>query len=257
MLRSGNTRLGAYTLFENTDSSSYNSLQLSAHGWLPKRLQYTFSYAWSHVLDDVSDFFDGMGFFAMPQSEDNLRAEKASANFDVRHRVSASYVWDLPLGGNNPIFGGWSVAGMFFARTGQPFTVNTSFDVNKDGVLSDRLNTMQGIQQVDQGPVSFVLPSGAIKDGISLSFLASPGKDGAVGRNTFRARGVASLDFSLLKKFRLSEQSNIEFRAEAFNLFNRPQFGVPVRILEAPAFGSATATALPARRVQLALKVIF
>jgi hypothetical protein len=245
-------RLGAYTVYENTASSTYHSFQIHSQARLIEdRLQYTASYTWSHALDDVSDVFDGTGFFALPQSEQDLRSERGSANFDARHRLALGCVWELSRAGARGPLGGWSVAGIFIARTGQPFTVNTSFDVNNDGSATDRLNKSSGIVRIDRGPMRFS-PSGSLED-----YLAAPGTNGAVGRNTFRAPGIASLDVSLVKKFRLREGFLLEARAEAFNAFNRTHFGVPVRILEAPAFGCAVDTSLNARQLQLAVKLSF
>jgi hypothetical protein len=193
----------------------------------------------------------------MPQNDKDLKKEFAYANFDVRHRWVSSWVWDIPMGGNNWLLNGWRLAGMFTAQTAQPFTVNSSFDVNQDGNLTDRLNAVDGITSTDRGPAQYVLAEGKVVDGNGSSMLAGTGKDGSIGRNSFRARGIASLDLSLLKTFRIDEQRNFEFRTEFFNFFNRTHFGVPVRILEAPSFGQAVDTALNPRNVQFALKFNF
>ena len=209
------------------------------------------------MIDNVSDVFDGLGFFSRPQSEANLATERASANFDARHRFSSSYVWTLPGLDRHPVLGGWILSGFFVARSGQPFTVNSSFDVNQDGVLTDRLNRTAGIRMEEHGPVRLVLPPDAVQDRVALDFIASPGANGIVGRNTFRARGLLSLDFALLKRFALNDQSKIEFRVELFNAFNRTHFGVPVRILESPGFGRSVDTSVGARQIQFALKLMF
>ena len=89
------------------------------------------------------------------------------------------------------------------------------------------------------------------------SLLSAAGHDGAVGRNTFRAAGLATVDFSLTRSVPFGEHARLQFRAEAFNILNRSNFAIPVRILEAPGFGSSTRTLTPARMIQLALKVSF
>ena len=83
------------------------------------------------------------------------------------------------------------------------------------------------------------------------------GKDGVVGRNTFRGTGFLNFDVALAKSFRFAEQRNLVFKAEVFNLFNRANFGLPVRTLDAPGFGAAATTVNPARMLQLALKFQF
>jgi hypothetical protein len=87
--------------------------------------------------------------------------------------------------------------------------------------------------------------------------LAPIGKDGSVGRNTFRAGSLLNLDLSLIKNFKFSEQRNFAVRLDVFNFINRANFGIPVRFLEAPGFGQATDTVTPARRFQLAAKFTF
>jgi hypothetical protein len=232
-------------------------MQLAAQRRFSKGLQMTASWTWAHATDQVSDVFDGIGFFIKPQSENDLKAEHASAGFDVRHRFVASFVWDPPWIGGKSFYGGWRLAGIFVAQAGQPFTVNSSLDVNNDGTLTDRLNSVAGIEKVGKGAIQYRLPPDFNSDAGALSFLAHAGENGAVGRNTFRAQGVATLDLSLLKSFRLGNNRGVEFRVECFNLFDRTHFGVPARIFEGPAFGRAVDTSVRPRQAQLALKFTF
>lgn len=219
----------------------------------------TAAYTWSHAIDDVSDVFDLAGAFNLPQDDRNLRAERGDANFDLRHRFVWSLLSNIPFlsrfnnarGFNGALFGGWQIASISTYQTGQPSTVNTSFDINFDGNLTDRINTTNGLNLVDSRRQRLTL-------GVSpTSLLAALGTNGSVGRNTFRAGRVINTDFTLIKNFRVKEEQALVFRVEAFNLWNRPQFGVPVRILEAPSFGSSVDTALPSRRLQFALKYVF
>jgi len=243
--------LGPYTVFENSAPSRYDSLQLACLRRFSKALEFTAAYTWSHAIDEVSDVFSNIGFFALPQSDGDLRAERASANFDVRHRFVGSFLWELPVARGNRVLGGWRLAGIFTGQTGQPFTVNTSIDVNNDGVLTDRLDKTTGLTGGTGGPVILAAPASP------ADLLAAPGRNGKVGRNTFRAPGVAAFDTAVIKMFRFAEQANLEVRAEMFNLFDRTHFGIPVRILEAPAFGRAVETSLNSRRIQFALKLNF
>ena len=80
---------------------------------------------------------------------------------------------------------------------------------------------------------------------------------GAVGRNTFRAAGFSMVDLSIGRMFPLAEGGNLWLRTEGFNVFNRPNFGIPVRILESPSFGSSVNTSTPGRRLQISLKLLF
>jgi hypothetical protein len=88
-------------------------------------------------------------------------------------------------------------------------------------------------------------------------FAFDPNKNGAVGRNTARGDGLVSLDLALSKIFSFTERQKLAFRAEFFNALNHANFGLPIRTIGAPGFGSAVETASPARVIQFALKYSF
>jgi hypothetical protein len=83
------------------------------------------------------------------------------------------------------------------------------------------------------------------------------GQNGSVGRNTVRGDSFVNWDIALDKVFRFTESQALDFRTEIFNLMNRANFGLPIRVLSAPGFGSAVETVNPARIVQFALKYSF
>ena len=138
-------------------------------------------------------------------------------------------------------------------QTGQPYTVNSSLDVNLDGNLTDRLDNLNGLTPVSDRRVRLKLNPGAN----SLELLAGLGASGRVGRNTFIATGLHETNLSLRKNVRVGSEHTLTFRCEVFNLWNRPQFGSPVRILEAPSFGQSVDTRLGARQIQFAVKYSF
>jgi len=251
--------LGAFTIFDSSASSIYHALQASVTKRFSGGRQLTAGYTWSHAIDDVSDVFDLAGAFSLPQDDSNLRAERGNANFDVRHRFVWSSLSNVPFisrfndarGFKGAVLGGWQIASISTYQTGQPFTVNTSFDVNGDGNLTDRINTVSGLSVIDSRQQKLALTTSP------TALLAPIGQNGRVGRNTFRASGIVNTDFTLIKNFRVREGHTLVFRAEAFNLMNRTHFGIPVRILEAPSFGRSVNTSLPARQVQFALKYVF
>jgi hypothetical protein len=236
------------TVYESTARSDYHALQSEVF-FRFRNIQWNTSFTYSHAIDEVSDFFDMSGAYALPQNSIQ-RSERGSANFDVRHRVVNYFVWDLPFFRGTKA-GGWQVAGIYTMQTGQPFTVNTGIDNNLDGNLTDRLNTTSGVESVGEGQTKLRLTTPI------LSVLAPAGQDGAVGRNTFRASGIHNLDAALTKKFRLTDTRELQFRFETFNALNRTHFGVPVRILESPSFGRSVDTSIPPRTIQLALKYSF
>ncbi|MBX3277202.1 MAG: carboxypeptidase regulatory-like domain-containing protein [Acidobacteria bacterium] len=240
--------LGSFTSFEANTNSTYHSLQAQLNRRLARGFQFTTAYTWSHAIDEVSDLFDLAGARTLPQDSFDRRNERASANFDIRHRFVSSFIWDLP-GGANPVIGGWQAAGILTLETGQPFTVLAGFDVNLDGNLTDRLNTTAGITEVNTGAQRLRFPSDAAGQ---RGLLAAIGQNGAVGRNTFRAQGVAAFDLAANKHFRITERQKLELRVEFFNLFNRAHYGIPVNQLGSPGLGNSFSTRLPARTIQVA-----
>jgi hypothetical protein len=248
----------ARTLFESSATSNFNSLQFEIRKRFSRVFYFGTAATYSHSIDDASDIYDTAGAFALPQNS-LRRSERASSNYDVRWRWVTFFAKetpkDLPFrkGGS---LGGWQFSGVITAQTGQPFTVNTTFDINRDGNQTDRLNTTNGlIQGPIEGDRRRVLSLAPGVDPSSL--LASDGSDGSVGRNTFRAVGSINFDVSLTKFFIRKEPYKFYFRAEIFNLFNHAHFGIPVRILESPAFGSSVRTIIPARTIRLVVKFSF
>lgn len=257
-LQRPNPALGPYQVFENSASSTYHALQLEARKRYSQGLQFTASYTWSHAIDDVSDVFPIAGAPVLPQDSLNLRAEKGNANFDVRHRFAGSLVWDLPFfrsskGRGQNLAGDWQISSIFQANTGQPFTLGVPFDANLDGNLTDRPSSTDGLVFFnDHGSRKVAVSTGrAVTDFFVLT------KEGSVGRNTARGDGFINLDLAMRKRFQLNERHALDFHAEFFNVMNRANFGLPVRVIGAPGFGSAVETAAPPRIIQFALKYSF
>ena len=231
--------LGSITLIESDSNSVFHSLQLEAVKRFSRGLQFTAAYAWSHAIDEVSDIFDLAGARALPQNSFNRRAERASANFDVRHRFVYSFIWDLPVFRESNILGGWQLTSIGTFQTGQPYSVLFCCDNNLDGNLTDR---------IDPG----LDANGQVENA------------GRAGRNQFRAPGIENVDLAVNKIFRFGDRQRFEVRSEFFNVFNRSHFGIPVHQLFFGGFGSAPATEqiftdtrIPKRTIQFALKYSF
>ncbi len=120
-------------LIESRASSTYHSLQARFQQRLSAGLALLGSYTWSKSIDDASNFFTSAGDPNFPQNSYDLRAERALSNFDVRHRLSVSYSYDLPFGRGRALLAdrgflttlltGWQTYGIVTAQTGRPFTV--------------------------------------------------------------------------------------------------------------------------------------
>ena len=247
--------IGAISRFESTAASHYNGLQLQLRSRFKRNLQHQVSYTLSKVVDDVSDVFDLEGAPALPQNSLTFAGERGPANFDVRHRLTYSFVYNLPrfqkYRALDLFLKDLQITGTGEFQTGQPFTVNSIFDVNLDGNLTDRLNTLEGLIQTGDRRQPLLLT-------VDPSTLLAPvGQDGQIDRNTFRAGNVFALDFSFSKRLSLSRSQTLTLRVDIFNLTDRTNFGVPIRLLEAPGFGKAVSSITPGRRVQFALKYSF
>ena len=249
--------VGAVTQFETTASSRYDALQLQMRGRFRKSVNYQISYSLSKATDDVSDVFDLAGASALPQNSLTFEGERGPANFDARHRFAYNFIYEFPgIAGESRIvrrlLGGLQIAGTGQFQTGQPFTVNSIFDVNLDGNLTDRLENTSGLLVTGdrRQPLQLLTNNTA-------SMLAPVGEDGAVGRNKFRAGNILDLNVSLIKNVTITDRQRLILRMDVFNFINRANFGIPVRLLEAPGFGQAVNTVTPGRRIQFALKYSF
>jgi hypothetical protein len=250
---------GPVEIYTSDARSRYDALQLQLrgrYGFLGSNTQIQVGYTFSKVKDDVSDVFDLGGAPALPQNSRTFEGEYAPANFDVRHRITYNYITDLSNWGRRNaffhfLFDGAQIAGTGVFQTGQPFTVNSIFDVNLDGNLTDRPNTLAGIQETNDRARPYTLTADA------LTLLAPIGQSGAVPRNAFRSSNLWLTNTAIIKTFKLSEDKGISFRMDIFNLFNRANYGIPGRFLETPWFGRATDTVTPGRRIQFAVKYSF
>ena len=248
--------VGAINQFETSASSNFNSIQVQLRGRFNRWFSYQTNYTYSHANDDVSDVFDLAGAPALPQNSLTFAGERGPANFDSRHRGAYAVMYEVPSAGPTASMLRKLVNGIELSSTGrmssgQPFTVNSVFDVNLDGNLTDRLDNTNGLVETGDAQQPLILV------GPTAQMLAPVGSDGRIGRNTFRAGGTVIFDVAASKRFSFTSSQSFSFRVEVFNFLNRANFGVPVRYLEAPAFGSSTNTTTPGRRVQLSLKYLF
>lgn len=244
-------------IYESSARSRYDSLQVQVRGRFRRATQYQISYTLAKAVDDVSDIFDLAGAPALPQNSLTLAGERGPANFDVRHRLTYNFFTALldfkqrsrPF---RLFFGGWQLEGTGTLYSGQPFTVNSIFDVNLDGNLTDRLDNTNGLEITGDRRQPLRLTTAD-----PTTMLAPIGQDGRVPRNTFRAGNVIDVNLSISKHFNFPGGQTFLLRADIFNFINRANFGVPVRWLGAIDFGQATDTITPARRIQLEIKFSF
>jgi carboxypeptidase family protein len=253
-------------LIESRANSNYRSLQVRLQQRLSDGLALLASYAWSRSIDDASNFFPSAGDPNYPQNSYDFKAERGRSNFDVRHRLSVSYIYDLPFGkgrkyladngGWSTLLAGWQTAGIVTAQTGRPFTVALIREFDNSGTgfsalgfgANDRPNIV-GDPRLSNGTPERWFNTAAFA-------FPAPGTFGNAGRNVVDGPGYQSVNASLIKNTNLTEKINLQLRGEVFNLFNRPNFNLPDNFLGSPTFGQITSARDP-RHVQLGVKLLF
>lgn len=232
-----NKAFTSVTVQRNTASSDYNALQAQFQRRLKRGLQALVSYTWAHALDDDSD------------SNSGRVATRGNAAFDVRQVFASALTYDIPAPGNDPIvraiLGHWSFDSNFHAQTAPPvdLVASTIVDPTNGDTINVRPNVVLGVPWYLDDPH---VPGGRK---INAAAFATPaaGKTGNLGRNQVRGFGVWQEDFAVRRQFRLQEKLRMQVRAEAFNIFNHPNFGfspslngnIPTN-LTSPTFGQPT-----------------
>jgi hypothetical protein len=230
----------------NNNNSSFQGVQVSVQRRFERGLLFTMNYLWSHSIDDGAL---GGGEADFPQNVNCRACERASSDQDARHVWNVNLVFELPFGGGKRYFSapgvarkllsGWQLGGIATARTALPVTVSvdrSAADVPDGNSAAQRTDVIAGVPLVPpagQTPQLWINPAA----------FATPAKDvwGNAGRNLVRGPATWQLDAALGRRFVLAERSQIEFRAEGFNLFNRAQFGLPLADFSAPStFGRIT-----------------
>jgi hypothetical protein len=252
------------SLWCSCGSSSYNSVQTSVEKRFSHGLSFLAAYTFGKTIDEQSEasLGEGSGQGGFRDSTRDPGWERGLADFDIRQDFTFSYVYDLPVGrgkafgGNmsgaaNALLGGWDLVGIDSFYTGFPLTITSAANPsNSDG--QERPDIVLGVPMIpaNQGPSEWFNPAHFQE--------AAPGTYGNAGRDILEGPDLAEVDFSLFKNFQLSERFRLQFRAEAFNLFNRPNFesnGIQSNF-DLPGAGSLTA-ANPARQIQFALKLFY
>lgn len=223
-----------------TDAQSfYNSVQLSFSQHHAHNISWQAFYTFSHSIDDASSNFsiDAVNEPATTQDPFNRKGSRGRSGFDIRHNFVANVVYELPFGRKSQ-FGGWQISAIASIHSNVPFSPMLAFD-NADVqslFASDRPNLIGN-------PYAGVCPNGSRVGTSSCWFnpsaFAVPPSDqfGNAGRNILRGPSFAEFDLSLKKSFQLTEGIKFTFGAEAYNLLNHPNFGVPSNTQSALSLG--------------------
>lgn len=238
----------------NCGNSNYNALQTKLRKRFSHGVDFLFTYTWSKALDNN----EGGSVFG---NNYDTRPDYGPASWDREHVVTFTYNWDLPFGrgrhwtfGNNAIadaiLGGWRLSGVNTWETGMPFTatvqnaplLNADFSARADIVGNP--NVPNPSANLWFNPAAFTEPS-------------QPYRNGTAGRNTLRGPHLYDSDLSLAKNLFLSEKRSLELRADAFNVFNHVNLGLPNSTIDQQGAGQITSLQINMRQMQFGLHFQF
>ncbi len=247
--------LGEIIQRQHIANSSYNSLQAKAEKRFTRHVAVLASFVWSKSIDDADTVIPGFYQSVGAEDENNLRLERGLSSFNVGRRISAGYVVDLPaVRAFGPAGRNWQLSGTALLQDGMPVNVfYYGFDPANTG-LPNRPNIVPG--------VSLTLPRSertTTKFFNTAAFTApAPFTFGNAGRNIVNGPGNQVFDVALHRRFAIREHGVVEFRGEAFNVFNHPNWGVPGTYADfsPPLFGGILGAGNP-RRFQFAIRYDF
>jgi outer membrane receptor protein involved in Fe transport len=244
-------------------SSDYNGLEMSVQRRFRDGLSYQVSWVYARSNDYSSRFHSGATnrtYIMMAQDDNDRNADYAASDFDVKHRVVASQVYELPFGARRrwvntgplaQVIGGWSAASIWTFQTGFPYTIYDGSDPclrAGNWTPSCRPNL---VGDANDGPKT------AQEWFNTKAFQkTAPGQSGTAGRNAIRGPGLINTDLALVRTIPFGNTS-MDVRIECFNLFDRVNLGVPVTDFSSSSFGRIQSTATPAREFQFGVKFRF
>jgi Carboxypeptidase regulatory-like domain/TonB dependent receptor/TonB-dependent Receptor Plug Domain len=242
-----------FRLTTNDARSNYEALQLQYRRALSARLQALVNYTFSHSLDDASDDVA----VALPGVVISGANDYASSDFDVRHSFSAALTYDLPsakqAGPLSLLTKNWSIDTVIVARTGFPFNARITTPSALGGIGYTRPDRVSGqptylygsqCASVFQG-LGVLTPGQSCPGGEGLNpsafSIPSSARQGTEGRNDIRGFGLTQVDLSIGRRFPIVERVSLQFRADAFNVLNHPNFA---NLFSTVDFGPASLIAI-------------
>jgi hypothetical protein len=257
---------GAIPLLESSGNSTYHGLLGRLERRFSSGLGFLASYTYGHAIDDSTGA-------NVTQDARNLKADRGNSDFDARHRLALSYVYQLPFGRGrtfgenwsmrlNDVLGGWEVSGISTFQSGRPVFVQLSQSSQNSNTGSTR--DRPDIAFVAETTVVVTKVKPVIENSRDKTVYLNPaafsiptrGTFGNAPRNYFNGPGTENWDLMLGKRFG-RERWNLQFRAELYNAFNHPSLNQPNRYVDAASFGTITSTLLQNREIQFGVKLTY
>lgn len=236
-------------LASNGATSNYNSLQAQFRRRLTRSLQTQFSYTWAHSIDSASNDIGG-GFASFLGS-----GQRGNSDFDIRHSLNWSGSYRLPSPDSHllkPLLGNWYVDWIGQFHTSLPFDVQSI--TTETSASSASANQRAGLfaqvrPDYTGAPIWISDPNAPGGEKLNPAAFAAPSNQyaqGDLGRNSLRGFNFSQADLSLRRQITLSEKWKLNISAQAYNVFNHPNFANPSSMqtsnLSSPEFGLATRT---------------
>jgi hypothetical protein len=265
-----NTNFAAIQYGQARGGSFYNGGNVSLRKRYSVGLNLQVGYTFGKAIDDSSSFGGGLALV----DANNLKLSRGLSDFDVRHKLAVSLLYETPKLGKGSIgsfVSAWEVGAVTIVQSGRPFDVfcgasfspitnaagkvvgNSGCDYNADGFNYDYPNapSFGGYQGgfSRQQYLNGIFPASAFP-------APGLGQSGQLGRNMYFGPHYVNTNLNIIKRFKLGEKRTLDFRTELFNLFNNTNLDGVVGDISDPRFGRAT-TALGARNVQFGLRLAF
>ena len=250
--------------------SSYHALFLTLEHRMSKGFLVSASYTWSKLIDNVLPSpnwggFSGASFQeGLPQNYYNPKGERSLAGYDIPQTLVVSYVYDLPIGKGksilnnggivNAIVGGWQLNGLTTFQSGSPVEI---YGGNSSGTFEGQQRpNWSGKNPTLHGPVTKRLNQYFDTTQFSFNAPFTFGNTPRLMPDLFQP-GIDDWSMSLFKNTKIGDRFNVEFRAEAFNTFNRVQFAPPDTTINDSTFGQISGQQNSPRTLQLGLRTTF
>ena len=243
--------MGAVELASSYVYDEYNGFQVNFTKRVSQGLTVLANFVWSKTIDDTSSGTEGN---TGPPNPFNFRSARGPADFDQEFRTTVSMVYTLPkmkfTGVRNVLLNDWQLNMIASLDSGLPFTVTSGTDRSISNIGNDYADVVgntarpSGVSQIQEYFNTAAFAPAAI------------GTFGDAGRNILRGPAYFDVDLSIFKNFFFTEKRYLQFRAESFNIENRPNFSNPTASVSSGTFGRITAASDP-RVIQLALKIFF
>ena len=233
---------------DNTASSNYNALQLQFRRRLSYGLQALASYTWAHSIDNASA--GSVGSFSN-YGTPGMNANRGDSDFDIRNALTFGETYDVPAVHANRVtdamLHGWSIETFLLARSATPVDLDDVdfYEFQGNVEANVRPDIVPGHPFYLYGPAypgGKALNAAAFTDPPIDPSTGYPLRQGNLGRNVLRGFGATQWDFAVHREFPVHDSVKLQFRAEMFNVLNRPNFGPPNNQFGEGGFGLSSQT---------------